>query len=274
MNGETEYLKLVQHILDEGVLKENRTGVGALTVPHMMLQHDMSEGFPILTTKRIAWKTLRVELEFFLKGMTDKKWLIDRGCHIWDSWSNPTNDDDGDLGPIYGYQWRRFNEKYKGQEPDGIDQVRNILDMLDTNPNDRRMLCCAWNPQQLHQMALPPCHVLWHLTHINGVLSLSWFQRSCDMFLGIPFNLASYALLLHLLCKESGLKEGVVTGFLSDCHIYENHADAVKEQLLRQPFALPQVETRQFTSLFDWEYGDTNLNNYQAHPSIKAPVAV
>ncbi|MDP7252390.1 MAG: thymidylate synthase [Planctomycetota bacterium] len=274
MNGETEYLKSVARILENGALKENRTGVKAWTVPHMMLQHDMSEGFPVITTKRIAWRTLRVELEFFLKGMTDKNWLIERGCHIWDSWSNPTNDDDGDLGPIYGYQWRRFNENYGGENPDGVDQVRNIIEVLKDNPNDRRMLCCAWNPLQQHQMALPPCHVLWHLTHINGVLSLSWFQRSCDMFLGIPFNLASYSLLLHLLCKESGMKEGVVSGFLSDCHIYENHVNAVKEQLSREPFEFPRIETSKFTSIFEWEFADSKLIDYQHHPSIKAPVAV
>ena len=294
MNGEIEYLRLLKYILENGVRKENRTGIAALTVPHMMLQHDMSLGFPLITTKKVAFKPIRVELEFFIKGLTDKKWLQDRGCQIWNEWANPmivlkrvlnekypfSNVEEGrkkiqkdeiDLGKIYGYQWRNFNSQKYGNDS---DQLKNIVHKLHKDPNDRRMICSAWNPIQLSEMALPPCHVLWHVTHIEGTLHLSWFQRSCDFLLGIPFNFSSYALLLHLLCKESGFKEGLVTGFLSDCHIYENHIEQVKEQISRTPYELPKIETEKFTSIFDWTWEDTKSVGYKSHDKIIGEVAI
>jgi thymidylate synthase len=280
------YLELVQKVLTEGKLKQNRTGVSALTIAGAMLQHDLQEGFPLLTTKKMAFKAVRVELEFFIKGLTDKSWLKERGCHIWDEWCTPdripaeASDEErkkiqmeeNDLGPIYGFQWRNFGQSDK--IPNGIDQLKQVVETLKNNPSDRRMLVSAWNPLALPHQALPPCHVLFHLVVIDNRLNLSWFQRSCDLMLGIPFNLPSYSILLHLLAKEAGLEAGIVTGMLSDVHIYENHIAGAKEQLQREPMSLPQIETNDFTSIFNWQYDQTTLLNYASHPKISFPIAV
>jgi thymidylate synthase len=281
MNGEINYLNIVEQVLNRGVYKPNRTGIGAYTIAHTMIQHDMSLGFPLLTTKRMGIKNISAELEGFLKGITDKKWFQERNCGIWNEWCNPTKIPSGlteserkdfqmnemDLGKIYGYQWRNFNSQ-------DYDQVQNIVSTLKSDPTNRRMLVSAWNPIQLSEMALPPCHVLWHVTVIDDKLNLCWFQRSVDVGLGLPYNLASYSILLHLLCKETGLKEGIVTGFLSDVHIYENHIDQMKEQLTRKPYDIPKIKTNNFTSIFDWEYTHTEIVNYTSHKSIKMDVAI
>lgn len=275
------YLDLLKIVLEEGELVQNRTGISAYTYPHMMIRHNMSEGFPLLTTKKMAWKSIKVELEFFIKGLTDKKWLQERGCHIWDEWCNPAkipqglSDEDRkkfqfeetDLGSIYGAQWRNYNSQ-------GVDQLRRVVDGLKNDLTDRRLVCSAWNPCELEEMALPPCHVIWHAFVVNRSLHLCWWQRSVDCGAGLPFNLASYALLLHLLCKETGLTEGILTGFLSNVHIYENHVDLLRSQILRQPFNLPVLLTRNFTSIFDWEHSDTEIVDYRSHPSIKLDIAV
>lgn len=277
-----QYLNLIMDVLTKGKLKENRTGVRARTLAGAMIQQDVEKGFPLLTTKKMASKAMKVELEFFIKGLTSKSWLQDRGCHIWDSWCNPEKvpkegltplqikehmKKEDDLGPVYGAQWRNFDGS-------GIDQLNNVIHTLKTDPDDRRMVVSAWNPRVLGKQALPPCHVMFHVTVIDGRLNLSWFQRSCDLMLGIPFNLASYGLLLHLLALEAGLKEGTLTGFLSDVHIYENHVSGVLEQLSREPMGLPLAHTPEFTSIFDWEYKDTSFHPYRCHPSIKFEVAV
>jgi thymidylate synthase len=281
MNGEKSYLDIVSNVLAYGKFKQNRTGVGAYTMAHAMVQHDMALGFPLLTTKKMGIKSIGAELEGFIKGITDKQWFIDRKCTIWNEWSNPKKIPTGltdeerkafqldsmDLGKIYGYQWRNFNSQ-------GYDQVAAVVNTLKSDPNNRRMIVSGWNPNQLDEMALPPCHVLHHLTVIDDTLNLCWFQRSVDVGLGLPYNLASYALLLHLYCKESGLKEGVVTGFLSDVHIYENHVDALKGQLERTPSQLPTINTDKFNTIFDWEFTDTVLHGYTAQPAIKMAVAV
>jgi thymidylate synthase len=488
MNGESNYLDIIRNILANGKYKENRTGVGAYTIAHTMIQHDMSLGFPLLTTKKMGVRSISAELEGFIKGITDKQWFIDRKCNIWNEWCNPKKVPSGlsdserkawqldemDLGPIYGFNWRNFNgwykpkpsinlnlnkdiivdltnnksgivgekytsnnygtfivvrEYYNGKQQrfdvkfektgyvgtnltkqnitktgdvcdpyypsvygvaatgivdlknklnrklrttweemisrcyntddvsyktygdkgvyvddrwlilenfiedvkslinwdrktskwaeytldkdyhqmgyyskdtciwlskkdqalyserfgsntnknlykNGYDQVKQVVDNLKNDPNNRRMLVSGWNPNQLNEMALPPCHVLHHLTVVGDTLNLCWFQRSVDVGLGLPYNLASYALLLHLYCKESGYKEGTVTGFLSDVHIYENHVEALKEQILREQYELPTINTEQFTSIFDWEYTDTKLSGYTSHPTIKMDVAV
>jgi len=282
-NGELGYLQALRDILSEGILTDNRTGVKAYTVPHLMIQHDMQLGFPLLTTKKMAFKAIRVELEGFIKGITDKSWFQERGCHIWDEWCNPllvkeiTHPDvkkktqltETDLGPIYGSQWRKFNGSIRPE----ADQLYRITNMLKTNLLDRRMVCSAWNPLVLDEQALPPCHVLWHVFVTGMKLHLCWFQRSCDFFLGVPFNLASYGLLLHLLAKEAGLEEGQLSGFFSNAHIYENHVDAVKEQLSRKPFDFPKIET-DFTSIFHWTYDKTKVVNYKSCPAIKAEIAI
>jgi thymidylate synthase len=286
-NAETEYLNLLQDILVAGERKENRTGVDAITIPGAILTHDMALGFPLLTTKKMPFKLIKVELEFFIKGLTDKQWLKDRGCHIWDEWCSPAKvpyghdeatkqkmKDENDLGPVYGNQWRHFRDPSNRADVNGEDQLGNIVDKLKTNPSDRRMICSAWNPLAIDDMALPPCHLLWQVTVINGKLNLFWYQRSCDTFLGIPFNVASYALLLHLLAKESGLKEGRLTGFLADTHIYVNHIEQVKEQLLRPRHKLPTIETANFTNIYDWEYTQTTLQNYTSEAKLTGEIAV
>jgi len=298
-NIDVQYLELVQKILNEGVRKENRTGVDTLAIAGAMIEHDMSEGFPLLTTKKMAFKSIRVELEGFIKGIRSKKWFQDRGCNIWNEWCNPKkvtygNDADSkakmaaedDLGLIYGVQWRDFKQpetlSFVGTDKTatgfapsfGVDQLKKIVETLKKNPNDRRMICSAWNPTALDQMALPPCHLLWQVTVIDGKLNLAWYQRSVDVPLGLPFNIASYGLLLHLLAKEAGLKEGRLIGFLMDTHIYVNQIDALKNQIGRQPYALPTVKTEPFTSITDWTYDTTRLEGYQSHEKIAFDIAV
>ena len=299
------YLDILQHILEQGEVKSNRTGVDTIAVPNVHFSHDMSEGFPLLTTKQMAFRSIRVELEGFIKGITSKKWYQDRKCHIWDEWANPltakkdllertewrldisADDPDNikiaqldadDLGPIYGYQWRRFDETYD-EHNDGVitgaDQLKTIVDKLHTDPNDRRLVCSAWNPNQLSRMALPACHIVWVLTHVNGVLNLHWTQRSCDYFLGVPFNIASYALLLLLLCKEANLKPGNLSGMLCDCHLYTNTIEQARIQLDREPRSLPQVEILgDDFDIFNWTYKDVKVTNYDPCPKITAEVAV
>lgn len=282
-NGEEQYLQILRHILANGQRKENRTGVDTVAVPPVTIYHDMSEGFPLLTTKKMAWKGIRTELEFFLKGLTDKQWLLDRKCHIWDQWHNPQSADQTDLGPVYGHQWRDFGGDYvrkvsarpaSSVTKDGFDQLADLVHKLHTNPNDRRMVVSAWSPQQIPQMALPPCHLLWNVNHINGTLHLHWHQRSCDMFLGVPFNIASYALLLHLLALEGGFTAGQLSGTFVDCHIYVNHLKQIQEQLGRTLYKLPTISTKNFTNIFDWQADQTEVLDYQCHPAIKADVAV
>ncbi len=282
INGEEAYLQCLKTILHTGVLIDNRTGVPHWAVPHLTIHHDMSKGFPLLTTKKMAFKAIRVELEGFLQGITSKSWFQERGCHIWDEWCNPTKVPEGlsederkafmkqedDLGPVYGSQWRQFNG-----DPEA-DQVKAIINKLKSDPLDRRMVCSAWNPAVLHEQAIPPCHFAWHLTVIKDTLNLCWMQRSVDFVLGAPFNLASYGLLLHLLAKEAGLKEGRLTGFLSNCHIYENHTEAAIKQVKRHPLALPQITTEPFTGVLDWTHKDTKVVNYKSHPKIVAEIAV
>jgi thymidylate synthase len=285
------YLEIVNNILTQGEVKENRTGISTIAIPGATFRHDMKHGFPLLTTKKIPFRLIASELEFFIKGLTDKQWLLDRNNHIWDEWCNPEKVPYGhdpetkkkmleerDLGAIYGFQWRHFGANYQNYDTNyagqGVDQLEKLIHTLKTNPNDRRMIVSAWNPQSLHQMALPPCHFQYQVTVINNKLNLMWTQRSIDTMLGLPFNIASYGLLLHLLAKEAGMEEGVLTGFLGDTHIYENHLAGAREQLSRSTMDLPEIETADFTSIFDWDYQQTRLVNYQSHPRIKFEVAV
>ena len=251
----------------------------------------MTDGFPILTTKKIKFENIASELEFFIKGITDKKWLQDRNNPLWTDWCNPekvpygTDEEtkkrmreERDLGPIYGWQWNHFGAKYTSYDADytnqGINQIANLVEKLKTNPNDRRMYVTAWNPTQINEMALPPCHYGFYINILDDKLNLTWDQRSVDTAIGLPFNIASYATLLHLLAKESGFKEGLLTGSLKDTHIYVDHIDGIKEQLKRKPKDLPQIVTENFTSIFDWKYTDSKLINYQHHDFIKFKVAV
>lgn len=287
------YLDIVRRVLGTGQPKPDRTGTGTLAVAGAMFEHDMASGFPLLTTKKMPFKVIAAELEFFIKGITDKAWLQARGNHIWDEWASPLKAPYGhtaeakarmagerDLGPVYGFQWRHYNAPYQNFDTDysgrGTDQLQSVVENLKKDPSSRRMLVVAWNPSMLTAMALPPCHYAWQATVINGRLNLLWNQRSVDTMLGLPFNIASYALLLHLLAKEAGLKEGRLVGFLADVHIYNNHLAGAKEQLTRDPakFPLPAIATDPFTSIFNWQAGDTKLLNYQSYPKIAFEIAV
>lgn len=288
------YLDIVKKILETGERKPNRTGVDTIAIAGAIFEHDMSKGFPMLTTKKVPFKVVASELEFFIKGLTDKRWLQERNNHIWDEWCSPKKvayghdaetknkmKEERDLGPIYGFQWRHFNAEYDNFASDysgqGIDQLKKVVEKLKSDPSDRRMIVSAWNPSKLHEMALPPCHYAFQITVINGKLNLLWNQRSVDTMLGLPFNITSYALLLHLLAKESGLKEGKLVGFLADVHIYENHLAGAREQLIRDPnkFALPTIQTDNFTSIFDWHGSeDSKVINYQSFEKIPFEIAV
>ena len=286
-----EYLDLVKTILSEGKYKENRTGVDTYVISGVKFEHNMNKGFPLLTTKNIPYSLVSSELEFFIKGITNKKWLQDRNNHIWDEWCSPKNVPYGhdeetkkkmieerDLGPIYGWQWRHFGADYIDHKTDytdqGIDQMKNIVNKLKTDPNDRRMIVSAWNPLDIDKMALPPCHYQFQVNVVGDDLNLMWSQRSVDSMLGLPFNIASYATLLHLLAKETGFQEGKLVGFLGDTHIYKNHVDGAKEQLKRDPHKLPRIETENFSSIFDWKYTDTKILDYNHHKKISFEIAV
>jgi thymidylate synthase len=285
------YIDIVQKILNLGFRKPNRTGIDALTIAGAMFEHDMSEGFPLLTTKKVPFRLVASELEFFIRGITDKEWLKDQNNHIWDEWCSSdavpyANDDETkakmmnerELGPIYGWQWRNFGAKYTAHDAppqgQGVDQLRKLVQTLKTDADNRRMIVSAWNPIDLPRMALPPCHYAFQVTVIKDKVNLLWNQRSVDVALGLPFNIASYGCLLHLLAKEAGLGEGKLIGFLGDTHIYVNHVEGVRTQIERDPKALPQIKTENFTSIFDWRYGDTVIEGYDPHPAIKFEIAV
>ena len=287
------YKEIVKKVLTQGQVKENRTGVNTIAIAGAMFEHDMADGFPLLTTKYVPFGLVASELEFFIKGITDKNWLRDRNNHIWDEWCSPAkvaygHDDktmkrmmeERELGPIYGFQWRHFGGYYCGyngecgHSPNGVDQLKNLVDTLKINPDDRRMIVSAWNPVDLYEMAIPPCHYGFQVTVINGRLNLLWNQRSVDVALGLPFNIASYGLLLMILSEESGYKPGKLVGFLGDTHIYENHIEGLKEQIDRPAKRLPGVEFPGLTSIFEWEYPECILSGYKYHPAIKFEVAV
>lgn len=287
------YLDIVKKIIDTGERKANRTGVDTIAIAGAMFEHNMSQGFPMLTTKKVPFKLVASELEFFIKGITDKQWLQERKNHIWDEWCTPikipyANDaetkqkmlEERDLGTIYGWEWRHFGAEYKDYTTDytgqGVDQLKRVVDKLKSDPSDRRMIVMAWNPLDINKAMPPYCHYGFQVTVINGKLNLLWNQRSVDTMLGLPFNITSYALMLHLLAKESGLQEGKLVGFLADTHIYVNHLDGAKEQLSRDPnkYPLPQVVTENFTSIFDWKYDDSKVIGYESYPKIQFEIAV
>ena len=285
------YLDIIKRILEQGVEKEDRTGTGTIAIAGAMFEHDMQDGFPLLTTKSVPFRLVASELEFFIKGVSDKQWLIERDNHIWDEWCSPeiipyAHDEETkkkmmaerDLGPIYGWQWRHFGANYEGYDKDytskGVDQLKRIVDELKTKPHSRQMLVLAWNPMDKDKVIPPFCHYGFQVTVLDGKLNLMWNQRSVDTALGLPFNIASYGLLLHLLAKETGFQEGKLVGFLGDTHIYINHVEGLKEQLLRKPIPLPKIKTENFTSNFDWKYTDSKVEDYEHHPRIKFQIAV
>lgn len=262
-----QYLDLLRLVRDTGVEKTDRTGTGTRSIFGHQMRFDLDEGFPLVTTKKVHLKSIIYELLWFLRGTTNVRWLQDHGVTIWDEWA----DSDGELGPVYGHQWRSW------PTPDGgtIDQIANLIRDLKTNPDSRRLIVTAWNPSDIPKMALPPCHCLFQFYVAEGRLSCQLYQRSADIFLGVPFNIASYALLTQMLAQVVGLKPGHFVHTLGDAHLYLNHLEQADAQLARAPFALPVMRLNPAVSdIFAFQYGDFELLNYQAHGSIKAPIAV
>lgn len=262
-----QYLELCQRILDEGVQKGDRTGTGTISVFGHQMRFNLQEGFPLLTTKKLHLKSIIYELLWFLNGDTNVKYLQDNGVKIWDEWA----DENGDLGPVYGYQWRRW------LTPDGreVDQISNLIDQIKNNPNSRRLIVSAWNVADVDKMALPPCHCLFQFYVANGKLSCMLYQRSCDTFIGVPFNIASYALLTMMIAQVCDLEPGEFVHTLGDTHIYLNHIEQVKLQLTRDPRSLPKMKINpDVKSIFDFKYEDFELVDYDPHPHIKGEISV
>ena len=264
--GEQQYLALLAEIMARGVRRDDRTGTGTLSVFGRQMRFDLADGFPLLTTKRLHFKSIVLELIWFLGGHTNVGWLRDRGCTIWDEWA----DADGELGPIYGRQWRSW------ATPAGasIDQIANVVRSIRETPQSRRHIVSAWNPADVDAMALPPCHCLFQFHVAEGRLSCQLYQRSADVFLGVPFNIASYALLTQMIAQVCGLQAGEFIHTLGDAHLYLNHLDQARLQLAREPLAFPTLELRPRDDIFDFQPEDVALRGYRAHPAISAPIAV
>jgi thymidylate synthase len=262
-----QYLDLMSHVLAKGTHKSDRTGTGTVSVFGHQMRFDLQEGFPVVTTKKLHLKSIIIELLWFLQGSTNNNWLKERGVSIWDEWAK----EDGELGPIYGYQWRSW------PAPNGehVDQISQLMEQIKNNPDSRRLIVSAWNVAEIPRMALPPCHAFFQFYVADGKLSCQLYQRSADIFLGVPFNIASYALLTHMIAQQAGLMPGEFIWTGGDCHLYSNHMEQVKLQLSRQPLPLPKLNIRRKpASIFDYEYDDFELLGYQHHDPIKAPVAI
>ena len=262
-----QYLDLLQRILDEGATKGDRTGTGTRSIFGHQMRFDLSAGFPVLTTKKLHLRSIIIELLWFLSGDTNIRYLKENGVSIWDDWA----DEKGDLGPVYGFQWR----SWPGPDGQSVDQISKLIEQIRTNPNSRRLMVVAYNPAYVDQMALPPCHSLFQFYVADGKLSCQLYQRSADTFLGVPFNIASYALLTHMVAQQCDLEVGDFIWTGGDTHLYSNHMEQVALQLTRKPLALPTLKIkRRPADIFSYTYEDFEIVGYEAHPHIKAPVAV
>lgn len=262
-----QYLDILQRVLDEGVHKEDRTGTGTISVFGHQMRFNLEDGFPCLTTKKLHLKSIIYELLWFLRGDTNIHWLQEHGVRIWNEWA----DENGELGPVYGHQWRAWPD-YDGGT---IDQIKQVVEMIKKNPDSRRLIVSAWNVAEVNKMALPPCHTIFQFYVANGRLSLQLYQRSADLFLGVPFNIASYALLLMIVAQVTGLKAGDFVHTLGDAHIYSNHLEQVKLQLTREPRPLPKMHINpEVKDLFDFKFEDFELTDYNPWPHIAGVVAV
>ncbi len=262
----TDYEDLLRLVMSKGSPKPDRTGTGTRSIFGHQMRFDLSQGFPLVTTKRVHFRSVAIELLWFLRGDSNVKWLQDNGVTIWDEWAAP----DGDLGPVYGVQWRSWPTPGGGH----VDQVTQLLDQLRADPSSRRLVVSAWNVAEIPEMALAPCHALFQFYVADGRLSCQLYQRSADLFLGVPFNIASYALLTHMIAQQVDLDVGDFIWTGGDCHIYDNHVEQVEEQLSREVYAFPRLELRRAASLFDYTFGDMQLVDYRHHPALRAPVAV
>jgi len=262
----TAYEDLLRMVMERGSDKADRTGTGTRSVFGHQMRYDLQQGFPLITTKLVHFRSVAYELLWFLRGEGNVRWLQEHGVSIWDEWAAP----DGSLGPVYGVQWRAW------PTPDGrhVDQISQLLDRLRTDPNSRRHIVSAWNVGEIPQMALPPCHTLFQFYVADSRLSCQLYQRSADLFLGVPFNIASYSLLTHMIAQQVGLDVGEFIWTGGDCHIYDNHVDQVREQLTRAPYEFPRLELRKAASLFDYDYDDMTIVGYEHHPALRAPIAV
>ena len=262
-----QYLDLMQKVLDEGQEKSDRTGTGTLSIFGHQMRFDLSKGFPLVTTKKVHLKSIIHELIWFLQGSTNISYLKENGVSIWDEWA----DENGDLGPVYGAQWRSWPDGNNGT----IDQIENLINGINNNPDSRRHIVSAWNPALVDEMALPPCHTLFQFYVANGELSCQLYQRSADIFLGVPFNIASYALLTHMIAQVCNLKAGKFVHTLGDAHLYVNHLEQAKLQLSREVMGLPELKlSSNVDNIFDFKYEDIEIVNYESHPAISAPIAV
>ena len=262
-----QYLDLMKYVRESGTEKGDRTGTGTLSVFGYQMRFNLEEGFPLVTTKKVHLKSIIYELLWFLKGSTNIDYLNEHGVSIWDEWA----DERGELGPVYGAQWR----SWPTQDGSSIDQISEVINQIKANPDSRRLIVSAWNVSQIDSMALPPCHAMFQFYVADGKLSCQLYQRSADIFLGVPFNIASYALLVLMIAKVTGLKPGEFVHTLGDAHLYLNHLDQVDEQLKRQPFPLPKMSiTKDIKNVLDIEYEDFSLEDYESHPHISAPIAV
>lgn len=262
-----QYLDLLNHVMDNGVRKEDRTGTGTISVFGYQMRYNLEEGFPLLTTKKLHIRSILHELLWFLKGETNLKYLHENNVSIWDEWA----DENGNLGPIYGYQWRSWPDYKDGH----VDQITNLINTIKNNPDSRRMIVSAWNVAAISDMKLPPCHILFQFYVANGRLSCQLYQRSADIFLGVPFNIASYAFLLKMIAQVTGLTAGDFVHTLGDAHIYSNHIEQVKLQLSRKPRPLPQLKMNESVKdIFEFTFEDFEILNYDPHPHIKGTVAV
>ncbi len=261
------YEDLLRHVLETGTHKSDRTGTGTTSLFGAQLRYDLGQGFPLITTKRVHFKSVALELLWFLRGESNVSWLQEQGVRIWNEWA----DDDGELGPVYGVQWR----SWPVGDGESVDQIAQVVEQIRTNPDSRRLIVSAWNVAQIPEMALPPCHAFFQFYVADGRLSCQIYQRSADMFLGVPFNIASYALLTHMVAQQTGLQPGDLVWTGGDCHIYDNHREQVELQLSRTPFPSPQLKiTRRPETIFDYAYEDFEVQGYEHHPHIAGQVAV
>ncbi|WP_131669355.1 thymidylate synthase [Psychrobacter pygoscelis] len=281
--NEAAYLELLRYVLNNGTKKGDRTGTGTFSHFGAQMRFDLTDGFPLLTTKKVHLKSIIYELFWFLKGDTHVAYLQEHGVRIWNDWATAEQTarfgrPEGELGPIYGHQWRNYGaskDESGRYNQDGVDQISEVIEQIKNNPNSRRLIVSGWNPAEANQVALPPCHTLFQFFVADGKLSCQLYQRSADLFLGVPFNIASYALLTHMIAQVCSLDVGEFIWTGGDCHIYQNHVEQVNTQLSRDPYEPPVLSLNpSITDIFDFTFTDIQIDNYQSHPAIKAPVAV